>query len=42
MIKKLPTEGCKSVEVKRRKALKFIDSGECDHEGKMTIFGQLF
>ena len=31
-----------SVSVNRRKAMVFADSGQIDHEGKYTIFGQIF
>ena len=43
-IEKLPTEySCsRSVKIKRHPARDFISSGKCDHNGKYTIFGQLF
>lgn len=43
-IEKLPTESScsRSIKIKRHPAKAFIDSGKCDHNGKYTIFGQIF
>lgn len=41
-IAKLPTGDRSSATVKRGAALRFKDTGKCDHTGEFTIFGQLF
>jgi E3 ubiquitin-protein ligase HERC2 len=43
-IEKLPAESSKSrqVRIKRIQAKEFLDSGVCDQQGKITIFGQLY
>jgi hypothetical protein len=43
MIDALPSNSNEpDVNIKRRKAFYFLDTGEVDHEGKSTIFGQIF
>jgi hypothetical protein len=33
------TSGEVNVEIRRRKAMTYIDSGKVDHKGEYTIFG---
>jgi hypothetical protein len=40
-IQSLPGGERISVTLRRRKAYAFADSGQCDHEGINTIFGQI-
>ena len=42
-INKLPCEYSKSrnIKISRKKAQAFIETGECDHTGEKTIFGQI-
>ena len=42
MIEKLKTTSEGAVTIKRRKAFYFMNSGEIDHDGTHTIFGQTF
>jgi hypothetical protein len=42
MVDKLKTTGEGAVTIKRRKAFYFKESGECDHEGRFTLFGQIY
>lgn len=42
MIDLLSTSSEGNVTIKRRKAFYFANSGQVDHEGKFTIFGQVF
>jgi hypothetical protein len=41
-IAKLPTGNRTDVSIKRGAALRFKDTGKCDHTGEFTIFGQIF
>jgi len=41
-IAKLPTGNRTDVSIKRGAALRFRDTGKCDHTGEFTIFGQIF
>jgi len=41
-IAKLPTGSESHVTVKRGAALRFKDTGKCDHTGEFSIFGQVF
>ena len=41
-IEKLETFSYEDISIKRRKAKKFADSGEVDHNGQYTIFGQVY
>jgi hypothetical protein len=41
-IESLPTGSQTNVEIKRRKAQRFCESGGVDHKGEQTIFGQIF
>lgn len=41
-IAKLPTGDTSSVSIKRGAAMRFKDTGKCDHTGEFTIFGQIF
>ena len=41
-IAKLPTGSESHVTIKRGFALRFKDSGKCDHTGEYTIFGQVY
>jgi hypothetical protein len=38
----MSTGSCQEIQIKRNKALRFRESGECDHKGEHTIFGQIF
>jgi hypothetical protein len=40
-IESLPSGERIAVQVKRRKAYAFTESGQCDHEGVHTIYGQI-
>lgn len=42
LIEQLRTGGKVDVRIKRRKAYYFIEAGNCDHSGTMTIYGQIF
>lgn len=42
MIENLQGTGEGSVKIMRRKAFYFVNSGQVDNEGKMTVFGQVF
>lgn len=41
-ISKLPTGSQGNIIVKRNAAMRFEETGKIDHEGKHTIFGQIW
>jgi hypothetical protein len=42
VIQSLPTGSQQETSLKRRKAQNFNDSGQVDHKGECTLFGQIF